>query len=404
MLKISNLSTKTEENLLQVTCLKLLLCLIISLAQLGMTLYLPAFPLMEKSINASRILLGCTLTVYILGYGVSILIWGAVAGRYGLKCCTSICVLLFSLSSFLLALITSIDFFISVRFIEGFAGGGCAVLARIVAKDCFKDKELAKVMAYLSSAFIISLGFGQLISGVVLKFFSWEAVFVVLGIFSLALFPLIIYFFPKSTEARSEANFKHLKLYIRILMRKSFMLGILTGGIGYSILASYNIITPFYFYEKFCLTPDAYARLSMYIVFSYLLGTIILNRLLKHLSFEKIVFVGFSGILLSGITLLALLILNQQTLALILLCICVALLFQSFIYPCVISITLRKNSDYSTHTMSLFGFMQQLIGVLVTSLVSIGSHLSLMPLVLVIIAVGVGGGAAMLFLKKATGQ
>src|SRR3990167_109251 len=142
-------------------------CLAVTCTQAGVVMYTPSIPTLIAIFKTSYSGIAHTLTAYISGYAVSVLILGGVSDQIGVKKSYLITTAIFLVSSLALAITHQIDLFIFLRFLQGIGGGGCAVIARTSARTVFSKKELVKAMSWISISFVLSMGIFQYIGGLV---------------------------------------------------------------------------------------------------------------------------------------------------------------------------------------------------------------------------------------------
>lgn len=359
----------------------------IALSQVGMSLYIPSFPLIHTIFETSTRMVAWTLNIYIAGYALFILIWGTLADKLGRKASIKLALLLFFISSLLLAVTNNIFLFIFLRFFQGAAAGGLAVISRILIRDNFTDKALARGMSYLSIAFILALGLSQMLGGLIAGTSLWRICFAVNAIYA-----LLLYFFVHSVEPTSIKKQVILKSiitnYFKLFKEKLFLYGAIIGGAGYSITVVFNMLSSFYYQNHLNFSPHAYGLIGLLIACSYLIGSFLLSWILIRLEVHQVAKLGFWGLIILGIFLLLHSILDLNY-SLVLLLLCLVTIFQAFIYPCVMTMTLQAYPELSAPAIALFGCIQQVQAAVIGFVVSLDHpYNSLEPLFILIFLIG----------------
>ncbi|WP_075257145.1 MFS transporter [Herbaspirillum camelliae] len=146
-------------------------CTLVFLAQLGSTLCLPVLPQIGNDIGLTEAIASLSLVVFFAGCAAPLLVWGVLADRCGRRVAVVTALLLFSMAAGVAANAATPSVFLAARAIQGVGAGGMAVLGRILIADTASAADLAKRMSLLSFTFVLALGGGQFLGGVIQDFF-----------------------------------------------------------------------------------------------------------------------------------------------------------------------------------------------------------------------------------------
>lgn len=124
-----------------------LLSLLIGLQPLTTDLYLPALPALTAGFGAAMSQAQLTLTALVLAFGVSQLLWGPMADRFGRRPVLLLGMLAYVLASLACSLAPSMELLIVWRAVQGAAMGAAVVCARAVVRDLYEPAEGARVMS-----------------------------------------------------------------------------------------------------------------------------------------------------------------------------------------------------------------------------------------------------------------
>jgi MFS family permease len=162
-------------------------CATVFLAQLGMSIYLPAVPDIALDLKANAAQVSWGLSVYLIGMALPMLSWGSLSQRLGRKPVLLAALVLYGLGNLALPLGTSLEAFLTFRLIQGIGASGISVMARVLIRDTFSGDVLAKALSWISIAFVVALGIGQYLGSLIQLAFGWEAIFLGLGAVSLVM-------------------------------------------------------------------------------------------------------------------------------------------------------------------------------------------------------------------------
>jgi MFS transporter, DHA1 family, multidrug resistance protein len=162
----------------------LMLATLAMLAPFSIDTYLPAFPAVEASLNASYLQVQQTLTTYLFTYAVMMLWHGSISDAVGRRPVILASLVLFLLSSIACALASTIGQLLLFRGVQGLAAGAGVVVGRAIIRDRFQDAQAQRLMSHVTLFFAVAPAIAPLIGGAILTFSSWHGIFVFLAIIS----------------------------------------------------------------------------------------------------------------------------------------------------------------------------------------------------------------------------
>lgn len=150
-------------------------------------LYQPSLPFITNYFNITPSLGQLTLSVYLLVYGVTHLIWGPLIDYFGRRRLLPGNLVLAFIGSVMCALAPNITMLICGRALQGFALCCANLIAYSAARD-FEDTVVrAKVLSYISMTVSISPIIAPVIGALIFHNFGWQANFIVMAVVALVL-------------------------------------------------------------------------------------------------------------------------------------------------------------------------------------------------------------------------
>jgi len=168
---------------------------IFAITPLAIDMYLPAMPGMAQSFQADITQIQWSLSIFLAGYALGMLSFGPMADHYGRKVFLLTGLSGFIITSFLMSFASTSESFIALRFIQALCGGAATVTVPGTIRDLF-GSNTAKGMAYVSMAMMIAPMLAPTIGSLILYFSDWPSIFLVLGIYGIAILVLTVKFFP----------------------------------------------------------------------------------------------------------------------------------------------------------------------------------------------------------------
>lgn len=289
----------------------MLLALLTSLGPLSIDMYLPALPQMAQDFGVSTQMVANTLPAYFLGLALGQLIYGPLSDRIGRKIPLYFGLTLYIVASLLCVFATSEWSLIAARIVQ--ALGGCVGV--VIARAAIRDRLDMQASAQAFASMMIVMGIAPIIApslgALVLKFFSWHAVFVFLTLMGVVCLLCVHFFFKESLtpERRLKLNLNQiLNLYAAILKDPSFRWAMLAGCFSGGVLFCYISSSASVLMDDYGLTQQQFAYAFGINAF----GIMLLSTINKQLAYKISVlrrlkiggtlqFLGASILLIAGL-------------------------------------------------------------------------------------------------------
>lgn len=367
----------------------LITCSTVFLAQLGMSIYLPALPAIAEYLNAQPSQVSWGLSLYLIGMALPMLFWGSLAQRIGRKPVLLASLGVYGLANLALPLGSTLESFLLLRLIQGIGASGISVMARVLIRDSFQGDLLAKALSWISISFVVALGIGQYLGSIIEVTLGWQAIFYLLGLSCLAMALIVSRVsFPALTDGPAMAS--SWRVYRLIVIDRAFLLPALAGGLGYGVIIAFNTAAPLILQGPFNWSSVDYGLLGWPISAAYFLGALAVNRFVLRTGQRWLMTMGV-GLVMVGSAVMLLGSLTASSIALLLwLPYCVAVFGQSLSYP----ISLSRANDGApiagAYAMALSGFIHQLMAALIGAIASLIAGPQAWPLSLLCTLLAVG--------------
>lgn len=241
--------------------LTIFLGMLAALAPLSTDMYLPALPEMMGDFDVAPSMIQLTLTASMAGMSLGQIVVGPISDEKGRRKPLMLGMIIFAVSSAACIFVKSIYIFLVFRFIQGCAGGAGIVIARAIARDVCKGPALTRFFSMLMLVNGLAPILAPVIGGQILRFSTWEGVFVLLTVIGVLLtISTIVMTETLSVRRRVEGGiFASLKGFKGLFGQKYFMGHCIMQCFGYAAFFAYISGSSFVFQNIYHVSPQAFS-------------------------------------------------------------------------------------------------------------------------------------------------
>jgi len=224
--------------------------------------YLPALPVMNGYFGTTPAEVQMSLTASVIGLAAGQIFIGPLSDKYGRKKLLLGSLVLFCIATVFCIYSTDIWTFNVWRVFQGLGGAGGIVLSKSISTDMFTGRELASFMAVLGAINGITPVLGPVVGGVILRFTTWQGIFVLVLIIVIIL--LILSAMLKETlpvENRQQQSILHaFQNLFKVLRNRRYVLSLITLAFCFFMFFAYVSASPFILQEEpYKLSPLMYS-------------------------------------------------------------------------------------------------------------------------------------------------
>ena len=241
--------------------LTIFLGMLAAIAPLSTDMYLPALPEMMEDFDVAPSMIQLTLTASMAGMALGQIVAGPVSDEQGRRKPLMIGMLVFAVSSAACVFVKSIYIFLVFRFIQGCSGGAGIVIARAIARDVCKGPALTRFFSMLMLVNGLAPILAPVIGGQILRFSTWEGVFVLLTVIGIVLtICTIVMTETLSVRRRVEGGvFASLKGFKGLFSQKYFMGHCVMQCFGFAAFFAYISGSSFVFQNIYHVSPQVFS-------------------------------------------------------------------------------------------------------------------------------------------------
>lgn len=156
---------------------------LIALGPFAIDTYLPALPQMAEALGVDIVQVNNTLSVYLFGFALGQIVGGPISDQIGRRPIGMIGLLLFMLTSVLIARANDIQQILWLRGVQAFGGGFATVICMAMVRDAFSAEEAAKkfpkVMLVMLTAPLVAPAIGAAMLEL-----GWASIFIFLAAYA----------------------------------------------------------------------------------------------------------------------------------------------------------------------------------------------------------------------------
>jgi len=345
-----------------------ILCLISSVARFVLDSYLPSLPAISNAFGISDTRTQLTLTLYLIGFSISQLIYGPLSDHYGRRIIILFGLSIFVFGNLICAIASSPTVLLVARLIAGAGAGVCGVLNRAIASDCFKGADFSKAWSYTTTSLVVTLCVAPVVGGYIQELMGWRGNFIIATAYVTIALAIIVKFLPETNESKiskkiGEASLctnKIIKNYYTIIINPSFISGAICYTLAFSGLIAYFQVSPLLFINHLGLSPSQYGWCSLIIALTYLAGGLIVNRFAKSLGTHYLLMSGTLLLIVGGILMMITNALHYRHIAAILLPSAIYVVGARIVIPNAIANSMQKVRHLNGSSSALLGSLQML--------------------------------------------
>ncbi len=379
----------------------LLLVLIIGTSLLAISIYIPSMPEIAESFETTMGQVQLTLTLYLIGFAISQLIYGSLSDRFGRRPALLSALVVFFASSVACTLAPTIEFLIVARIFQAFGACAGVVLTRAIVRDVYDRRESARVMAYLGMAMGLAPALAPVLGGQLQIFFGWRANFAFMAVACAVAFVASWARLRETHHQRIASGtrpFSMLGAYVRLLRSPTYL--------GYSFNAAFLTAGFFAFFsgapivviQIMGLTPDLLGFLTLFMPAGFITGNFIVSRLTYKYSIDQLIIVGNLIALSAMVTMFGIAITGHISVAAIVGPVYFLGLANGFALPNNLAGAVSVDPTIAGTASALLGFMQMIISALATIAVGFLQHESQLTMASIMLVTAVGAFASRLLI------
>ncbi|KEQ16125.1 multidrug effflux MFS transporter [Endozoicomonas numazuensis] len=249
-------------------------------------IFSPSLPAITEHFSSNSATTQWSVGIFMLGFSLSMLIVGPLADRMGRKKTLLLGYSLYLIATSVTLLTDNIYLFIAARFAQALFGCFGTAVARILARDYFKDKMEVRMLSYISACLTIAPMLAPIAGGFIQEYAGWEYNFLAMGAMAIiALLALML--IPEVHQVSKSAPRPILSGYKAVLTDWRYLRFTIAAGTAFSGAFVFVAGGPFVMISQLGLAPTFYGFLFAAAIAGYLFSASFGPKLNDILGREK---------------------------------------------------------------------------------------------------------------------
>jgi len=347
-------------------------------------MYLPTLPSISKALVADPAAVQWSIMSFMLATAVFSLVYGPVSDMIGRKPPLYFGIGLYVVGAVGCALAPSIEWLVTMRFVQGVGACASFSLPRAIVRDNYRGAEATQLFSLLMLVFSISPILAPSVGSLVIQFADWRGIFWVMtgaGVLTM----LLAVFVLKETrpkEVRVESSLGSALRGYGFLLRDMRFLGLtFIGGFGISSFMAFIGSSSFVYTGHYGLSPTLYSFAFSINAVGFFGASQATTWLVRRYGLSNVVRWGVYGFTASMLTLFGIFAAGIDSFAILATLMFVAFTFLGVVLPTTGVLAMEEQGEFAGTASALMGTLQTVVGAVAMGVVGHFANGTAMPMV-----------------------
>ncbi len=260
------------------------------LGNLDIHFFSPALPKIAEYFSVEPNIAQLTISLFLLGKALSMILWGVLSERYGRKPIFILGLFLYLGSNILAALSPSIEALLLCRFFQGLAVGATLLMGRAMINDSHNEQQATQYFAWLFTLGGLFICFLPFFGGLINSHWNWQIASLIIAFYALLLFPLSRGLKETKTTYSRDLDFK--KTIATVFRHPVFVGYLLISALMMAGESAFNTSASFILIKGAQWTSTQYGSAKTAMAIMHLLGSACCGLLVNYYSSRQLTAFG----------------------------------------------------------------------------------------------------------------
>jgi len=284
--------------------LTLLLAGLTMVGPLAIDTYLPSFPAIARTFDASPLLIQQTLSMFLFCFAFMMLFYGTLSDSFGRRPIILGSLVLYIVASVGGALAPSIGVLLFCRILQGLAAGAGSVVGRAIVTDRFSGGEAQKILSHIMMVFGLAPALAPILGGWLQVHYGWRSIFWFLTGFGALMFVAVQRALPESLPAKDRHPFHPGVIaanYWMVLRHRQFVLLSAALGMTFAGFALYIGSAAYFVINVLHLSETSFAWLFIPLISGMVIGSALAGKFAHRYSQQAMIRMGYTLMALAAL-------------------------------------------------------------------------------------------------------
>lgn len=254
----------------------------------------PAMLEVVANFNAGIEWVPTSLTAYLAGGVFLQWLFGPLSDQRGRRPVMLFGVLFFVISCFAILLVSSIEQFIAMRFLQGMGLCFIGAVGYATIQEAFDERLCVKIIALMANVALIAPLLGPLAGAALINILPWQGMFVIFAFLALVSFVGLFFFMPETVTRRGGklSSYRLWCDYKHVLKNLRFICGAVAIGFANVPLLAWIALSPVILISEEKLSILTYALLQIPVFGGLIAGNLTLSNLTEKTTLVQLIKFG----------------------------------------------------------------------------------------------------------------
>ena len=357
------------------------------LGPLSIDIVLPVLPTMAQELGEPMGRIEWSMTAIFTGGALGQLIYGPLSDRYGRKPVILVALILFTISTIAVSRATTLEPIIFWRFIQGLVMASGRIIANAAARDQFDRERLGKLISLIFLVSVSASVINPLIGGFLVTHFGWQSVFLVMTGYGVTLILAVTFFYTETISNKDSTALHPIPMILNFshpMKNQEFKTCLLSGGFAVAGFVAFLSASSGVAKSSFGLNAQEYSYAFTGVVAPFLIVSIFSNHYIERIGSHRFIIMGGFLEAVGGLGMLVFALTGSSHPLSFFGPMALFVIGFSFLYPLSTAKALNPFKAIAGTASSLLGFMQNIMGALVSALLAVFIDGTALPISLAI--------------------